>query len=176
MTRNMFIGAAVLLLAPVVALAESGTVTRPTQIVAAPYSDAAAKGMLREQQSVEIIERQGGWYNVKADDGRTGWLRLSSIRLGAIEKEEESGGFWASVFSFTGRSQARTASATTGIRGLSAEEIQGAEPNPAAVKRLANFAPDDSDARAFAAGIGLKAQNVAPISQRDDAKRKGGSK
>jgi len=155
---------------PAVVLAESGTVVRATQLVAAPYSDATARGILREQQQVEIVERQGGWYHVKSDDGSTGWLRLSSIRLGAAEKEE-TGGFWASVFSFTGRSQARTASATTGIRGLSEEEIRDAKPNPEAVQRLADFAPDDQDTQAFAAKIGLKIQKVEPMPSRNTGKK-----
>lgn len=156
------------------ALAESGTVTRATQLVAAPYSDAASRGVLRVEQQVEIIERQGGWYQVTADDGRTGWLRLSSIRLGAAEQEESGGGFWASVFSFTGRSQARTASATTGIRGLSEEEIRDAEPDAHAVERLADFHPDASEAKSFAAAIKLKTNNIEPLPEK--APRKGGGK
>lgn len=156
------------------AMAESGTVTRATQLVAAPYSDAATCGVLRAQQQVEIIERQGGWYQVTADDGRTGWLRLSSIRLGEAEKEESGGGFWASVFSFTGRSQARTASATTGIRGLSEEEIRDATPDARAVERLAEFYPDDREAQSFAAAINLHANKVEPLPEK--ASRKGGGK
>lgn len=156
------------------ALAESGTVTRATQLVAAPYSDAASRGVLRAQQQVEIIERQGGWYQVTADDGRTGWLRLSSIRLGEAEQAESGGGFWASVFSFTGRSQARTASATTGIRGLSEEEIHDAIPDARAVERLTDFYPDEREARSFAAAINLRANKVESLPEK--AGKKGGGK
>lgn len=172
MNPGKMLAALLLCALPVVANAESGVVTRATQIVAAPYSDAATRGVLREKQQVEIIERQGGWYHVTADDGRAGWLRLSNIRLGAAEKEESGGGFWASVFSFTGRSQARTASATTGIRGLSEAEINDATPNPQAVERLAGFYPEAHEARSFAAQIGLKPNNVAPLPE-SDTKKKG---
>src|SRR5690606_18781170 len=109
MRNSWWLGA--LLCLPLAAFADSGTVTRATQLVQAPQTDAAQITTLREQQTVDILERLGGWYRVRTTDGREGWLRLSNVRLGAVQKEEESGGFWASLFSFTGRSQARTASA-----------------------------------------------------------------
>lgn len=152
--------------------AESGVVVRASQLLAAPYSDADSRGILRGEAQVEILERRGGWYHVRSDDGRDGWLRLSSIRLGQAEEEEE-GGFWASLFSFTGRSQMRTASATTGIRGLSEEEINAAEPNPAAVERLATFAPDDADTQRFAAEIGLVEREVGPLPEELPAEARG---
>lgn len=151
-----------LMLLPVVAFAEPGTVTRTTQLVAAPYIDAANRGLLERDTGVEVVKRDGGWYRVKADDGREGWVRLSSIRLGEAVEEEE-GGFWASLFSFTGRAHTRTASATTGIRGLSETEIRNARPDPAAVARLAAFAPNDAEARRFAAEIGLQVHKVKPL-------------
>lgn len=158
---------------PLAAFADSGTVTRTSQVLAAPYSDAEARGTLEANEGVEIVERQGGWYHVRAEDGRDGWLRLSSIRLGAAKEEEESGGFWASLFSFTGRSGTRTASATTGIRGLSEEEIKDATPNPEAVEGLARFAPDENEARSFAGEIGLKSQDVKPLPAVVKAKKGG---
>lgn len=155
---------ACLLLAPALVAAESGTVVRASQLLAQPYSDAQSRGVIRGETGVEIVERQGGWYHVEAEDGRRGWLRLSSIRLGEAAAEEEDG-FWASLFSFTGRSEARTASATTGIRGLSETDIRDAVPDAAAVKRLDGFAADDREARHFAAQIGLAARDVPPLSE-----------
>lgn len=158
---------------PVVAMAESGTILRATQLVAEPYADATSRGVLRGDSVVDILERDGGWYRVKTNDRREGWVRLSNVRLGEAAEEEE-GGFWASVFSFTGRSETRTASATTGIRGLSEEEIRDATPDNAAVMRLAQFAPDDTETRQFAADIGLKSRDVKPLPEKAPAK--GGAK
>ncbi len=168
--RNVLI--ACCMAVPLAALAEGGTVVRSTQLAAEPYVDAASRGVVRSESGVEIIKRQGGWYHVRTDDGRDGWVRLSSIRLGEAAEEEE-GGFWASVFSFTGRSQTRTASATTGIRGLSEEEIQAARPDEAAVVRLAQFAPDDAETRRFAAEIGLAQQAVKPLPEKVKTKGDG---
>ncbi len=165
-------GLGLLLLLPLAAFAEPGTVTRATQLVAAPFVDAASRGLLERDADVEIVERDGGWYHVKADDGREGWVRLSSIRLGAAETEED-GGFWASLFSFTGRTHTRTASATTGIRGLSETEIRDARPDAAAVAKLAGFSPSDAQARRFAAEIGLQAREVKPLPEEIDIAAKG---
>lgn len=162
MSRKVFLACSLACLLPVGVLAETGTVTRAAQLAAEPFVDAASRGVLPRETIVEVTARDGGWYQVRADDGREGWVRLSSIRLGEV-KEEESGGFWASLFSFTGRSQARTASATTGIRGLSETEIRDAHADPAAVARVAAFAPDDAEARRFAAEIGLEARVVPAL-------------
>lgn len=158
---------------PFVALAESGTILRATQLAAEPYADAASRGVLRGDSTVEILERDGGWYRVRTADRREGWVRLSNVRLGEAVAEED-GGFWASVFSFTGRSQTRTASATTGIRGLSEEEIRDATPDNAAVTRLAQFAADDAETRRFASDIGLAKRDVKPLPEKAPAK--GGAK
>ena len=173
--RTMFAGVCLLLAASAHA-GETGTVIRASPLLAQPYSDAASQGVVRGETGVEILERQGGWYRVQADDGQSGWLRLSSIRLGEAE-EEEAGGFWASLFSFTGRANTRTASATTGIRGLSEAEIRDAKPDLVAVQRLDAFASDERDARRFAKTLGLATRNVQPLPEElptDDGK--GGGK
>lgn len=162
MSRRIFLACSLACLLPTGVLAETGTVTRAAQLVAAPFVDAASRGVLQRETVVDVVSRDGGWYQVKADDGREGWVRLSSIRLGEVA-QEESGGFWASLFSFTGRSQARTASATTGIRGLSETEIRDAQADPEAVARVAAFAPDDAEARRFAAELGLEARTVPAL-------------
>lgn len=162
---------ALLLTSPVMA-GETATVVRATQLTAAPYTDSESHGVLRGEQRVEILERQGGWYRVTTEDGRQGWLRMSSVRLGKAEKAEAGGSFWSSLFSFTGRSQTRTASATTGIRGLSEDEILNAAPDQAAVARLGTFAADDAQARTFAGEIGLAPHEVPNLPKSDNASDK----
>ncbi|HEX6927960.1 MAG TPA: SH3 domain-containing protein [Gammaproteobacteria bacterium] len=174
MSRITIVLAGILSCLPLIAFADEGAITRATQLLAAPYVDAGSRGMLERDTPVEVIERDGGWYRVKADDGREGWVRLSSIRLGQAAEEEE-GGFWASLFSFTGRTHTRTASATTGIRGLSETEILNARPDPAAVARLAGFSPSDKETKRFAAEIGLQARDVKALPEEIElADAKGG--
>lgn len=146
------------------AFAESATVVRATQLNAAPYTDAERKGILRGETRVEILDRNGGWYRVKVEgNGNEGWVRMASLRLGERSAEESESSFWGSLFSFTGRSQSRDTVATTGIRGLSEEEINSATPNPAAVAALDGFAADANTARDFAARLKLQEQRVAEL-------------
>ena len=61
----------------------------------------------------------------------------------------------------TGRSGSQGIVATTGIRGLSAEELKSAKPNPQAVQALEAHSASDDAARTFAHSAGLKEKDVA---------------
>ena len=149
------------LLLSTTAMAESATVTRAARLTLNPYTDAQVIATLQGGAAVEILERRGGWYRVKTVDGRNeGWLRMASVHLGEQSAAESETSFWGSLFAWTGRSQSRTTVATTGVRGLSEEEINAAAPDAAAVKRLDLFAASDKDARQFAAGIELQDRKV----------------
>lgn len=152
---------ALLLLVPIAALAESATVIRTTQLVASPAAGARAVATLYGDSRVEILQRNGGWYQVRdASSGRSGWLRLTSVRLGEQTAEENETGFWGSLFSFTGRSGSRTATATTGIRGLGEDDIAGAVPDTRAVAGLDRFQASADDANRFARELGLQSKQV----------------
>jgi hypothetical protein len=78
-----------------------------------------------------------------------------------------SGGFFANLARGTtglfGRSPApteRTATATIGIRGLSADELRSANPNPAAVQQMEAYRADTVQASSFARDAALAAQTV----------------
>ncbi len=52
---------------------------------------------------------------------------------------------------------------TIGIRGLGAEDIANAQPNPAAVSQMEALRLDETQARSFAAGAALSAVAVEPL-------------
>lgn len=150
-----------LLLMPLAVLADSGSIIRTTQMVESPSAGARPVTTLYGDARVEILERDGGWYQVKEqDNGRIGWVRLTTVRLGEQTAEESESGFWGSLFSFTGRSSSRTATATTGIRGLGEDDIAGAVPNQRAVYELDNFYVQPADAEQFARDLGLQSRRV----------------
>ena len=151
----------VLLGMPLAALAESGTIIRTTQMVDTPSAGAQPVATLYGDSGVEILEREGGWYQVKEQqDGRIGWVRLTTVRLGEQTAEENESGFWGSLFSFTGRSSSRTATATTGIRGLGEDDIAGAVPNQRAVYELDRFHVSPDEAEQFARDLGLQSRRL----------------
>lgn len=142
---------------------ESGSTRVDANLMAAPYRDAKVAGRLEAETRVEVLERRGGWVNVTAA-AKSGWLRLHQVRLGEGDREKGSSGFF-SLWNIgtTGRSGSQGIVATTGIRGMSADQLKDAKPNKQEVKKLQQYRASDAQAREFAAGGALKEQQVAAL-------------
>lgn len=108
--------------------------------------NAAVLAPLAAKEMVDIQRRQGAWANVKTASGQTGWVRVLNLRTGSGQRGDAGVGALASVFK-TG-SSGNTVS--TGVKGLSAEQLQNATPDPAEAERLNSFAVKTADARTFA--------------------------
>lgn len=151
--------------------AESATTVRAVELKQAPAPDAESLGQLPAQTPVDILQRQGGWSLVKSGDQR-GWVRLLSLKLnaqGGAQVSEESGGFLASLFGFGRRNAASGASATTGIRGLSEEELKNANPNPGEVAKLDHYQASQREARSYAQQHHLQSREVAFVEPEESA-------
>jgi len=150
---------ALLLLLPLVAAAEPATVIRAAELKQEPASDAATLATLPENTAVDALERKGGWTRVKAGAGE-GWVRMLSLRLGgtAAAKPGASGLTQAFNVARTGTSGTQT---TTGVRGLDADQIANAQPNPAELAKLEKFAANRDAAASFATEGKLSPTSVA---------------
>lgn len=140
---------------------ETGTTRSAVNLMATPYSDAKQTGQLPANTMVTILERHGGWMRISAK-GKSGWARLYQIRAGEGPEAKSTGGGLQALknVSQTGRSGSQGIVATTGIRGLSAEQLKSAKPNPRAVESMEANRASDSSARDFAHGAGLKDKDV----------------
>ncbi len=141
------------LLALPVSAAQMGTVARSATLHASPLGDSKTLKVLPPGASVEVMKRVGGWYQVKAD-GTAGWVRMWLLRFTGAAG---SGGTSALSVLKTGRSSSTYGTATTGVRGLSEEELKNAKPDPAALQLVENLAVAPADARGFAKQAELKA-------------------
>ncbi len=128
------------------ALAEPATLLKPGELRSLPQGSAAVLAPLAAKEMVDIQRRQGAWANVKTASGQTGWVRVLNLRTGSGQRGDAGVGALASVFK-TG-SSGNTVS--TGVKGLSAEQLQNATPDPAEAERLNGFAVKTADARTFA--------------------------
>ncbi|MFO1320582.1 MAG: SH3 domain-containing protein [Burkholderiales bacterium] len=137
---------------------ERGYTLRELDLRARPFFDAQSVAKLAEKAPVVVIDRQGGWMQVKAGN-QEGWVRLLSVRLGNPDPVKNDTSI-LSVFG-AGRSQrpGGTTTVTTGVRGFSEEDLKAAQPNPEEVKKMEGYATG-VDARGFAAAGGLSAQAV----------------
>lgn len=140
---------------------ETGTTRSTVSLMATPYSDAKQVGQLPANTTVTILERHGGWMRISAQ-GKSGWARLYQIRAGEGPEAKNTGGGLKALknVSQTGRSGSQGIVATTGIRGLSAEELKSAKPNPKAVESMEANRANDTSARDFARSAGLKDKDV----------------
>lgn len=149
------------LLSPVV-IAEAtqiATVLRLTPLHTEPFSDAKKLISLRAKQQVIILQRKGGWYQVR-NDSYTGWLRMSHVRFGSGKITQQNGAGLEQTLRFlsTGRSGADGVTVATGIRGLDAADVANAKPDHKAVASLKEFQVQPDQARQFAQDAQLKSQ------------------
>ena len=139
-------------------LAQSGTVVRKTDLRDKPFLDAAIIAPIAANTPIEIQANKGAWMQVKAANGQVGWIKLLNVRtngggtnssnlaLGNVIKTGSSG-----------------QTVTTGVKGLSAEQIKQAEPNPAEVAKMDSYASSQSEATRAALQAKLIPQEVAAL-------------
>ncbi|HSA89965.1 MAG TPA: hypothetical protein VLF42_08730 [Burkholderiales bacterium] len=147
-----------LLLVPVLAAAEPATVIRASELKQEPAADAATLATLAENTAVEALERRSGWTRVKAPAGE-GWVRMLALRFGGSTAAKPGTSGVSELFNVA-RTGTSGTQVTTGVRGLDAEQIAAAQPNPAELAKLETFAADRGAAESFAAEGRLSARAV----------------
>jgi hypothetical protein len=150
---------ALLLLVPLVALAEPATVIRATDLKQEPASDSATVAALPENTAVEALERKSGWTRVKGASGE-GWVRMLALRFGGATAAAKPGASGLSQMFNVARTGTSGTQVTTGVRGLDAEQLATAQPNPAELAKLEKFAAGQEAAASFAAQGKLDAKSV----------------
>ena len=144
------------LASPIVALAgDIGTAIKMDSLRAEPFADAKTVGSLNKNDSVEILTKKGAWLQVKSKKS-TGWVRLLSVKRGGVSS---SGSAISDVAS--GRTGTGKVVSTTGIRGLSAEELKAAKFNEDEMKKMESYQTSSSDAQSYASAGGLSASKMS---------------
>lgn len=135
------------------------TVARATELKAEPFLDAKTVAPLAAGSMVTVLARSGGWYRVAAD-GREGWVRLLNVStqtqargLGAEELE-------SAARIATGRQGGGNIASTTGVRGLTPEQLREAKPAPEQLERLEQNAVGEQEALAYARAHGLERRKI----------------
>jgi hypothetical protein len=119
---------------------------------------------LAENTSVKVVSRASGWARIEAG-GQSGYVRIFHLRtVGTSESAQSStgSGILSSLGNaFTGqRSNPKANLATTGVRGLSMEELKNANPDPEALRRMQSFRADRATAERFARDAKLAAVRI----------------
>lgn len=159
MTRRSLLLLALLLAWPAFCLAEPATMSRSDRFLEKPFSDAKVLGQLTTGQAVDIIKREGAWYQVK-NAGKSGWVRMLSVRRTAAAAGASAGSL-AQVA--TGRAGTGKIVSTTGVRGLGEESLQEAPFSESAIAAAERFRVSAADAGRFAGEAGLAPRRIPSL-------------
>lgn len=136
------------------ALAQEAAFTnRATELKESAAPDARTVAPLPEGASLKVLERAGGWTRVEAA-GQQGWVRVFHLRFPVTAQAgTESGSVLGNVTSALGFGRERSKGATmatTGIRGLTPEDLKNSSPDAAALARMQSYRADRGSAERFA--------------------------
>lgn len=146
---------------------ETGSALKDDKLRAEPFADAKVAGDLKRGETLEVIKKQGAWLNVKTKKS-SGWVRLMAVKRGASSASTSASSDALKVAS--GRAGTGRVVATTGIRGLSAEELKSATFNEAEIIQLETNTTSKEQAQQFASSGGLKANNFAYLTEQGGKK------
>lgn len=149
---------AALLLMPLAHAGEGGATIKADELKAEPFRDAKTVGKLGVGDKVDIVKKEGGWLNVKSAKG-SGWIRMLSVRRGAAGSKTAAGASGLASLA-SGRAGTGKVVATTGIRGLSEEELKAAKFDEAQVKQAESYATSRDEAQKFSTQGELTVQKV----------------
>lgn len=150
---------------------EAAVVKRATQLRDSPAESGASVAPLEANTVVtRSSERKGAWTKVSTSQGATGWVHMFDLgpQSGAAPAASNAAtsGLRGLGGLFGGNSgSTTTATSTVGIRGLGAEDIANAQPDPAAVSRAEGLRVNADQARQFASNAALQPRDVAPLAE-----------
>lgn len=145
-----------LLAATTAGAAETGTALKSDNLRAEPYSDAKFIGNIARGDTLEILDKKGAWLKIKSTKS-SGWVRLLSVKRGALGKSNDAEGVLGLA---TGRAGTGQVVSTTGVRGLSEEDLKAAKFNEEEIKKLEGNGISGSEAQQFASKGGLQARKL----------------
>lgn len=131
---------------------ETGTALKNDTLRKEPYADAKTAGSFTRGENLEILKKQGAWLQVKTKKS-TGWVRLLSVKRGTSVAGSPTAGVLAAA---SGRAGTGQVVSTTGVRGLSEQELKAAKFNETEIKTMESYTLTADDGRSFANAGNLK--------------------
>jgi hypothetical protein len=170
--RTFFLAAFLAATACLASAQEQAFTNRSTELKDKGALDARTVTTLPEGTAVKVLQRGGGWTRIEAG-GQSGWVRAFHLRFpSTVETSSSSGGALSSLGGLFGRQKApQPTIATTGIRGLSAEDFKNANPDAAALQRMHSYRADRAAAERFAREAKLASVSINYLMEEATAPR-----
>ena len=157
-------GLLILIISMAAGATEQGRAIVNSAIRSQPEPQAEVVAPLRQGESVTIDIRSGQWIKVTTAGRVSGWVDMLDVRLQSSGWRKKASGFFRWLGSSVGSSGAATTETiTVGIRGISAEDLQHAQPNFAALTELDSYQATPQVAQQHAREQQLVARQVAPL-------------
>jgi hypothetical protein len=150
----------ILLSATALVHAESAVTTRATELQAKAQADAATLATLPQNTKVDVLGRQGAWSQVKAED-KNGWVRLLHLKFDSTGGQTSGANSFGAVAGLlTSGRTSNNAATTTGIKGLTAEQVKNAAPNTVEFKKMQSYSANKGAGQSFSQRSKLTAATV----------------
>lgn len=149
---------------PSAVLAEPAMIIRNSEFRAKPLIDAPLLNTLKEGDTVDLIGNEGGWSKIKTADGKIGFVRLLNIRPTSASSGNALGG--VDKLGNVVRTGSTGSVATTGVKGITKDDIAQSTPNPEEVKKMESYAATEADARKAAKSVKLTEQSVSFLGEK----------
>lgn len=112
---------------------------------------------LKKNESVSILKRERGWYEVSTSNKQTGWLTLLQVRYDKAPNASSP----SDLARFIGlRKGHSNVTATTGVRGIGEKDIKNAKADFNALVIMEQYKSSPQEAKAFAKSAALKPQSI----------------
>lgn len=133
---------------------------RDTNLKARPFSDAETLTVISADSKVDILQRKSGWMQVKAS-GATGWVKMLSLRLDSSTGQRRKGDSGLAALFNVASTGSSGSTVTTGVRGLSEEQLKNTRANPQELEQARAYAVSKAEAKNFAQAGKLSARDMA---------------
>jgi hypothetical protein len=149
-------------LASGLAWGQSATLIRASDLKEKPYTDAATIASLKKSSKVHILQNSGGWTQVRSSDGHNGWVRLLAVKPDQAASANKSEGLLHGLSNLGNvvRTGSTGATATTGAKGISQDDLARATPDHGEVKRMELYKATSASSRSYARSSQLQPRNV----------------
>ena len=133
---------------------------RDTDLKARPFGDAETLSAISANTRVEIIQRKSSWTQVKVA-GVTGWVKMLSLRLNSSGEQKKRGDSGLAALFNVASTGSSGSTVTTGVRGLSEEQLKNTHANPQELDAARAYAVSKAEAKRFAQAGKLSARDMA---------------
>ncbi len=139
------------------------TTRQPTPLLAEPQPNASLVAELPKATELQVLTRQGGWYQVAPTEQPQGWVRLFALQLSTTIFRPDN----QPLTDFNGlvKPGHNQVTSSTGVRGLDKVAIESATADFNALVSLQSLQQQPATAEAFAKAGGLHSEPAVSLKE-----------